>query len=89
MIHLIRQASEEMGKRNHLATGIALHRALAVLGELRRSLSGEIGFEGLCGTLQHELVRGYRERRVDRIEDVERILDELRSRDAARSGAAR
>lgn len=42
-IYRIGQAVQEMEKQNALAAGIAIYRALAIVGELRKSLNLEEG----------------------------------------------
>jgi len=80
----VRHARQEMGKGNHLAAGISLYRALAILAELRKSLNPEAGGEvaenldRLYLFMHEELVKGNLERKPDRLEHVQRILADLR-----------
>ncbi|MBI3603484.1 MAG: flagellar protein FliS [Nitrospirae bacterium] len=73
-----------MAKGNHLASGIALYRALAILAELRKSLNmqdgGEVAvnLDRLYLFMHEELVQGNLERKPERLDKVLPMLLDLR-----------
>lgn len=83
-IQRIRHAAQEMAKGNHLASGIALYRALAILAELRKSLNmqdgGEVAvnLDRLYLFMHEELVQGNLERKPERLDKVLPMLLDLR-----------
>ncbi|TAJ30691.1 MAG: flagellar export chaperone FliS [Nitrospirae bacterium] len=83
-IQRIKYASQEMVKGNHLASGIALYRALAILAELRKSLNmqdgGEVAvnLDRLYLFMHEELVKGNLERKPERLDKVLPMLSDFR-----------
>jgi flagellar protein FliS len=84
-IYRIGQAVQEMEKQNTLASGIALYRALAIIGELRKSLNLEAGGEiarnldRLYLHMHEELVKGHLAKQAQPLERVRRLLTDLNS----------
>lgn len=83
-IRRVQQATDEFTRINALAGGIALYRALAIIGELQRSLDHGVGGEiaanlyRLYRFMHDELVKANLERRADRLGPVRQLLGELR-----------
>ncbi|MDH4186514.1 MAG: flagellar export chaperone FliS [Nitrospira sp.] len=84
-IYRIGQAAQEMAKRNDLASGIALYRALSIIAELRNSLNLEAGGEiarnldRLYLYMHEELVRGHLAKQPEPLERVRSLLMDLNS----------
>lgn len=84
-IYRIGQAVQEMEKQNALAAGIAIYRALAIVGELRKSLNLEEGGEiarnldRLYLHMHEELVKGHLAKQTQPLERVRTLLTELNS----------
>jgi flagellar protein FliS len=84
-IYRIGQAIQEIEKQNTLASGIALYRALAIIGELRKSLNLEEGGEiarnldRLYLHMHEELVRGHLAKQAQPLERVRTLLTDLNS----------
>jgi len=84
-IYRIGQAVQEMEKQNTLAAGIALYRALAIIGELRKSLNLEAGGEiarnldRLYLHMHEELVKGHLAKQAQPLERVRTLLTDLNS----------
>ncbi|NOS81333.1 MAG: flagellar export chaperone FliS [Nitrospira sp.] len=84
-IYRIGQAVQEMEKQNALASGIALYRALAIIGELRKSLNLEAGGEiarnldRLYLHMHEELVKGHLAKQAQPLERVRTLLTDLNS----------
>jgi flagellar protein FliS len=84
-IYRIGQAVQEMEKQNTLTSGIALYRALAIIGELRKSLNLEAGGEiarnldRLYLYMHEELVKGHLAREPQPLERVRILLTDLNS----------
>jgi flagellar protein FliS len=84
-IYRIGQAAQEMVKRNALASGIALYRALAIIAELRKSLNLEAGGEvarnldRLYLHMHEELVKGHLAKQPQPLERVRTLLTDLNS----------
>lgn len=82
-IYRIGQALQEIEKQNTLASGIAIYRALAIIGELRNSLNLEVGGEiamnldRLYLYMHEELVKGHLARRTEPLERVRKLLMDL------------
>lgn len=82
-IYRIGQALQEIEKQNTLASGIAIYRALAIIGELRNSLNLEVGGEiamnldRLYLYMHEELVKGHLARRTEPLERVRKLLVDL------------
>jgi flagellar secretion chaperone FliS len=84
-IYRIGQAVQEMEKQNALAAGIAIYRALAIVGELRKSLNlkegGEIArnLDRLYLHMHEELVKGHLAKQAQPLERVRTLLTDLNS----------
>lgn len=84
-IYRIGQAVQEMEKQNTLASGIALYRGLAIIGELRKSLNLEEGGEiarnldRLYLHMHEELVKGHLAKQAQPLERVRTLLTDLNS----------
>lgn len=84
-IYRIGQAIQEIEKQNTLASGIALYRALAIIGELRKSLNLEEGGEiarnldRLYLHMHEELVKGHLAKQAPPLERVRTLLTDLNS----------
>lgn len=84
-IFRIGQAIQEIEKQNTLASGIALYRALAIIGELRKSLNlnegGEIArnLDRLYLYMHEELVKGHLAKQAQPLERVRTLLTDLNS----------
>ena len=80
-IYRIGQAVQEMEKQNTLASGIALYRGLAIIGELRKSLNLEEGGEiarnldRLYLHMHEELVKGHLAKQAQPLERVPYPVD--------------
>ncbi len=84
-IYRIGQAIQEIEKQNTLASGIAIYRALAIIGELRKSLNLEEGGEiarnldRLYLHMHEELVKGHLAKQAQPLERVRTLLTDLNS----------
>lgn len=84
-IYRIGQAIQEIEKQNTLASGIAIYRALAIIGELRKSLNLEEGGEvarnldRLYLHMHEELVKGHLAKQAQPLERVRTLLSDLNS----------
>jgi flagellar secretion chaperone FliS len=84
-IYRIGQAVQEMEKQNTLASGIAIYRALAIIGELQKSLNLEAGGEiarnldRLYLHMHEELVKGHLAKQAQPLERVRTLLTDLNS----------
>ncbi|MDP1768662.1 MAG: flagellar export chaperone FliS [Nitrospirota bacterium] len=84
-IYRIGQAIQETDKQNTLSSGIAIYRALAIIGELRKSLNLEEGgviarnLDRLYLHMHEELVKGHLARKPEPLERVRTLLTDLNS----------
>jgi flagellar secretion chaperone FliS len=81
----ISQARQRLEKRNFLQAGLAVTKALAIVGELRKSLNMDAGGEIAASLDQlyvylHELlVKATIENRTEPLDEATRLLNELRT----------